>query len=100
MQNAGSEMTQLLVCVFLVCRETHTLSANQSAQSTQSAQQTKLVLTRNVWTPAQECVEHMLPAELRTITLFAPVILGTPGTHLDSARELQHVCRIIFILGK
>ena len=99
MLNAESEMVQHLARACQDCLETHTLSANQSAQSTQSAQQTKLVLTRNVWTPAQACVEHMLPAELRTITQFAPVILGTPETHLDSARELQHVRQMIFILG-
>ena len=99
MPNAENGMVQHPAHVYLKCLETHTSSVNQSAPSTQNVQQTKLVSTRSVWIPAQGSAARMQLAELRIITQFAPVIRDTPEIHLDSAQELPHVCKIIFILG-
>ena len=99
MPSAESEMVRHLAHACQDYLETLTLSANQSAPSTQSAQQTRPVSTRNVWIPALASVERMQLAELRVTTLFAPVIQDTPETHSDSVQELQHVCQETFILG-
>ena len=96
MLNVEKEMVLLHVPVYQAYKEIPTLSANQSVPSIQNVHQTKHVSTRNVWIHVQEYVEHMHHVQYRTTTHHVPVIQDTQETHLDTARELQHV-RLHFI---
>ena len=72
-------------------------NANLSAQLIQNAQQTRLVLIRNVLILVQEFVEPMLHAQSRITIHHAHVTQDTLETLSDTAQELQH-CQFLLKL--
>jgi len=80
-----------LVDAFLTILGILMLSASLSAQSTQSAQETRLASTITVKTLVQECVDNTPPVEWQIIFLNVLVILDIQETHLSHVLVSQHL---------
>ena len=80
-----------LVDAFLTILGILMLSVNLSAQSTQSALETRLASTITVKTLVQECVDNMPLVEWLIIFLNVLVILDIQETPLSHVLVSQHV---------
>ena len=90
MQNVEKEILQLHAHVCLVCKETHTLSANQSALSTLSVLTTWLVFSRSAKIHVLEFVDRMPIVEFKIIIHLVSVIQDTMKIHSRLVEEQQH----------
>ena len=90
MQSAEKEIGLLHVLAYQECLEIPMCNVSQNVQSTLNAQQTKLVLIRNVWIHVQESVAPMPAVQLGITILPAPVTPVTLETPSDTAQESQH----------
>ena len=96
MLNVEKEMEQPLAHASQDYKEIHMLNANMNVPSTLSVPQTWPAYPTSVEIHVQEYVEPMLHAVSTTTSHHVHVIQDTQETHLDTARESQHV-RLHFI---
>ena len=90
MQNVEKGILLLHVHACLVCKETPTLSANQSALSTLSVLTTWPVFSRNAKIPVLEFVDRMPIVEFKIIIPPVFVIQDTMEIHSHLVEEQQH----------